>query len=191
MEVNVPESRVQWGRCLRVRVCLDVIKRLVRGKKITIGGGESWWINFKYERLLNFYYRCGLLTHALKECPEKVADSNQAMEECLQYGTRMRGEPLRRNDFAGGGTTQTRPSGNADISQRMNAVGTTKHTELTHGPNEDKESDGGHVLSPSNREDSHPWEITMLETLGNPPEVLHENGNVKERWERLKRKQPI
>ena len=36
LDVDVPDSGVQWGRCLRVRVRLDMSKRLVRGKKITV-----------------------------------------------------------------------------------------------------------------------------------------------------------
>ena len=39
--MNVSESGVQWARCLRVRVRIDVTKRLVRGKKITVEGGEG------------------------------------------------------------------------------------------------------------------------------------------------------
>lgn len=42
------------------------MKQLVRGKKITIEGDECKRVNFKYERLPNFCYRCGLLNHALK-----------------------------------------------------------------------------------------------------------------------------
>ena len=49
MEVDVAESRVQWGKYLRVRVKMDVMKKLVRGKKIAIEGGEQRWIAFKYE----------------------------------------------------------------------------------------------------------------------------------------------
>nr|POE67398.1 hypothetical protein CFP56_43642 [Quercus suber] len=45
LEVDVQDSGVQWGRCLRVRVRLDVTKRLVRGKKITIGGEESRYLH--------------------------------------------------------------------------------------------------------------------------------------------------
>lgn len=68
MEVDVPKSRVNWGKCLRVRVQNDVTKRLIRGKKINIEGGESRWVQLKFERLPNFYYRCGLLSHTLREC---------------------------------------------------------------------------------------------------------------------------
>ncbi|XP_075638440.1 uncharacterized protein At4g02000-like [Castanea sativa] len=70
LDVDVPDSGVQWGKCLRVRVRIDVTRRLVRGRKITIEGGESKWVNFKYERLPNFCYRCGFLNHALRDCNE-------------------------------------------------------------------------------------------------------------------------
>ncbi|KAK7827709.1 hypothetical protein CFP56_030881 [Quercus suber] len=69
--------------CLRVKVRLDVTKRLVRGKKITVEGGESRWVNFKYERLPNFCYRCGLLNHALKDCLENDAENKSTEGEVL------------------------------------------------------------------------------------------------------------
>ena len=79
LEIDVQESGVHWGTCLRVKVHLDVTKRLLRGKKITMEGGESRWVNFKYERLPNFCYQCGLLNHALKECP-KNGEGNKSTE---------------------------------------------------------------------------------------------------------------
>ena len=38
MEVDVPDSGVIWGKCLRVRVRIDVTKRLIRGKKSPLKG---------------------------------------------------------------------------------------------------------------------------------------------------------
>ena len=96
LEIDVQESGVHWGTCLRVRVRIDVTKKLVRGKKITVEGGDSRWVNFKYERLPNFCYRCGLLNHALKECPETGENNKSTEEEVLQYGAWMRGEIFRR-----------------------------------------------------------------------------------------------
>ena len=40
MEVDVVESGVQWEKYLRVRVKMDVMKKLVRGIKIAIEGRE-------------------------------------------------------------------------------------------------------------------------------------------------------
>ena len=55
MDVNVAKFGVHWGKSLRVRVKIDIHKKLVRGKKIVIEGGEQRWIAFKYERLPNFF----------------------------------------------------------------------------------------------------------------------------------------
>ncbi|KAK7842500.1 hypothetical protein CFP56_013714 [Quercus suber] len=41
IEVDVPEKRVQWGKHLRVRVNIDTSKKLVRGKKVSIEGGDG------------------------------------------------------------------------------------------------------------------------------------------------------
>ena len=91
------EIDVHWGMCMRVKVHLDVTKRLVKGKKITVEGGEYRWVNFKYERLPNFCYRCGLLNHALKYCPENGEENNRTEGEELQYGAWMRGDIIRRS----------------------------------------------------------------------------------------------
>ena len=71
MDVDVAESRVHWGKFLRVRVQIDVTKKIVKGKRIIVEGGEQRWITFKYERLPNFCYHCGLLNHGLKDCEER------------------------------------------------------------------------------------------------------------------------
>uniref|UniRef100_A0A2N9J2I4 DUF4283 domain-containing protein n=1 Tax=Fagus sylvatica TaxID=28930 RepID=A0A2N9J2I4_FAGSY len=52
----------------RVRVRLDITKPLCRGRKVRLGKGKSGWLTFKYERLPNFCYVCGLLTHGDKDC---------------------------------------------------------------------------------------------------------------------------
>ena len=97
LEVNVSESGVQRARCLHVRVRIDVTKRLVRGKKITIEGGEGRWVQFKYERLPNFWYRCGLLSHTLKDYPEAGECNTLGEKEELQYRAWLRGEIFRRS----------------------------------------------------------------------------------------------
>ena len=96
MEVDVADSGVQWGKYLRLRVKVDITKKLVRGKKVTIEGGESRWIQFRYERIPNFCYRRGLLSHALRECLETTKTNGQNEEELMQYGPWLRGEPSRK-----------------------------------------------------------------------------------------------
>ena len=96
LDVDVPEKGVQWGKYLQVRVSIDVTKKLVRGKKVTIEGGEAKWVFFKYERLPNFCYQCGRLDHGVKECKERTSTENRAGDEGMQYGAWLRGEPRRR-----------------------------------------------------------------------------------------------
>ena len=86
LDVDVSNSGVHWGRCLRVHVSVDIIKKLSRGKKINIEGGETKWVIFKYERLPNFCYRCGMLDHAIKECSEGPLVNEGEEEGSLQYG---------------------------------------------------------------------------------------------------------
>lgn len=94
--MDVAKEGVQWGKCLRVRVKVDVTKKLVWGKKITIKGDEGRWVYFKYERLPNFYYNCGLLSHDLKDCTEVQGSGKQLDQGKLQYGAWLRGEILRK-----------------------------------------------------------------------------------------------
>ncbi|KAK7835026.1 hypothetical protein CFP56_023912 [Quercus suber] len=69
IEVDVADLGVHWRKCLRVRVKIDIARKLIRGRKIKGEDGADWWVLFKYERLPNFCYRCGLLELDLKDCP--------------------------------------------------------------------------------------------------------------------------
>lgn len=97
MVVDVFESGVQWEKYLRVRVKIDVTKKLVQGKKAMIEEGYQRWISFKYERLPNFCYRCGLFSHDLRDCSETLDKDNQAEQTTLQYRAWMRGEVQQRS----------------------------------------------------------------------------------------------
>jgi hypothetical protein len=73
---------------MRIRVLLDVTKPLKRQKKIKKPGGVSSYIRFKYERLGNYCYFCGLLGHIEDFC-EKLYDLQE------DDGTRLWGPDLR------------------------------------------------------------------------------------------------
>uniref|UniRef100_A0A2N9IZ60 Reverse transcriptase domain-containing protein n=1 Tax=Fagus sylvatica TaxID=28930 RepID=A0A2N9IZ60_FAGSY len=53
---------------MRIRVVVDITKPLCRGRKIGLNKGSEGWFSFKHERLPNFCYWCGLLTHEEKDC---------------------------------------------------------------------------------------------------------------------------
>lgn len=60
------------------------------------GGRACRWIQFKYERLPNFCYRCGLFGHALRDCSESMGSNYQVEDDHMLYGAWLKGEPSRR-----------------------------------------------------------------------------------------------
>ena len=75
---------------------MDVTRRLIRGKRVTIERGEGRWVQFKYERLPNFCYHCGLLNHDMKDYTEVVRRGDQIEVKELQYGAWLKGEVFRK-----------------------------------------------------------------------------------------------
>ncbi|XP_042962703.1 uncharacterized protein LOC122296978 [Carya illinoinensis] len=87
-----------WGRCLRVRVAVDIHKPLLRGKWMLFEAKEHW-ISFKYERLQNFYFHCGILNHKGKNC-NKLRYENQDEDQApLQFGAWLQAQPVHSNVF--------------------------------------------------------------------------------------------
>ncbi|XP_022841874.1 uncharacterized protein LOC111365549 [Olea europaea var. sylvestris] len=67
IEVDIDKIEIARGEFLHVRVCLDISKPLLRGKKIYVGSYKPFWTRFSYERLPNFCYLCGVLGHGHKD----------------------------------------------------------------------------------------------------------------------------
>jgi hypothetical protein len=55
---TMEEVDVTWGRCLRVRIHLDVTRPLERGRALVLSG-KSIWVPFRYEKLPQFCHVCG------------------------------------------------------------------------------------------------------------------------------------
>ena len=98
---QVAESEEERGRegCMRIRVKMDISKPLCRGRKAWLFAGNETWIAFRYERLPNFCYWCGMLTHGDRDCDRWLRSKGTLRREDQQYGTRLRavvGKPIRR-----------------------------------------------------------------------------------------------
>ncbi|KAK7844675.1 uncharacterized protein CFP56_010616 [Quercus suber] len=172
LEVDVPDSGVQWSKFLRVRVRMDVTKKLIRGKKINIEGGESKWVFFKFERLPNFYYGCGLLNHAIKDCPEGWAEKSKLEESNKQYGAWLRGDPWRKNgwDLAQGG------SGKGFVARSTPAGDfLKKQSELTGMEDTGEGKEGDHVQLIPNIKQNIPWEKVHCQRSKGVREMAYTN----------------
>ena len=189
MEVDVSDSGVHWGRCLRVRVHIDVTKRLVRGKKITIEGEEGRWVQLKYERLPNFCYRCGFLNHTFKDCSEPSEQTAVGGDEELQYRAWLRGEFVRRSNndpsfygpTKGGGTRRWEASAEAEKGpELLQARGNSKKDGKEHMPN-----------LMTLEKNSLTWREMSAEVLKQQPECLHENSQVRELVRKQREKEAI
>lgn len=79
-----------WKQYVRIRVNLDVQKPLKRCMKIKREGGSWSWVNFKYERLGNFCFVCGIIGHTEREC--NVLYAHPEKEVDWAYGTWLRAQ---------------------------------------------------------------------------------------------------
>lgn len=77
-----------WKSFMRIRVLLDITKPLKRKMKI-MKEGEDWiWIDFKYERLPNFCFLCGLIGHTERFCQKMFEGVTGETER--PYGSLLR-----------------------------------------------------------------------------------------------------
>ncbi|XP_030940122.1 uncharacterized protein LOC115965057 [Quercus lobata] len=106
LDVDVSEKGVQWGRYLRVRIQMDVTKKLIWAKKVSIENDEPRWVFFQYERLPNFCYLCGKIGHSEHECSEKGETNGGVGKEKHKYGAWLRAEPVKRSGYSFGTPNQ-------------------------------------------------------------------------------------
>lgn len=75
-------AETEEGSCfIRVRVKIDITKALCHGRLITLENGEKTWVVFKYERLPNFCFWCGRLSHGNRDCPSWIQSKGTLLME--------------------------------------------------------------------------------------------------------------
>ncbi|KAK7835145.1 hypothetical protein CFP56_023794 [Quercus suber] len=132
INVDVADTGVQWGTCLRVRVAIDLTRKLIRGRKINFEEGEA---------------RCGLLEHDLKDCLESMGNNKAEEKGDLQYGAWLRGEPIRRGGLEFGFAKKKE---GGKMKNRAKVQQTKKHvgSEVTNEENHEKSKEKNVVGSP-------------------------------------------
>ena len=78
------------GPCMRIRVQIDITKPLCRGRKILLDDNTECWVSFQYERLPNFCYWCGSVSHGEKDCSLWLANTELLQQSNQQFGPQMR-----------------------------------------------------------------------------------------------------
>ncbi|GLT51959.1 hypothetical protein SLA2020_253280 [Shorea laevis] len=89
---------------LRLRVEIDVHVPLLSGFQFQKPGDEICSANFKYEKLLDFCCRCGMLGHTQKSCNDfrwKDDDGNYITQSRPQYGPHMRAQAYSPRRYFG------------------------------------------------------------------------------------------
>ena len=82
------------GNFLRIRVGVNVTKPLNRGRKVLLGKEEEVWVSFKYEKMPNFCYWCGMVSHDAKECNIWLSSKGSLSLEQQEYGSWLRADPF-------------------------------------------------------------------------------------------------
>ena len=95
VQVADPEDDGCGGEFLRVRVTMDITKSLVRCSKLWAEGKQIGWVGIKYERLPNFCYWCGRVTHGERDCAVWLQGRGKLRKEDQQYGEWLRADMVR------------------------------------------------------------------------------------------------
>lgn len=78
---------------MRIRIRLDVRKALKRKKNITRRNGSEFIVTCKYERLGEFCFSCGLLSHTERFCRRFLDMRNDIATK--EWGNWLRAPPRR------------------------------------------------------------------------------------------------
>uniref|UniRef100_A0A803PVI8 CCHC-type domain-containing protein n=1 Tax=Cannabis sativa TaxID=3483 RepID=A0A803PVI8_CANSA len=100
LEVHEDSLNEGWGPFLRMRVEIDVSKPLLRGQFVTFPWmADELWLDYRYERLPDFCYECGIIGHVFDKCPLFLEKIDDGVEPSLLYGPWMEGSPLPRSSY--------------------------------------------------------------------------------------------
>ena len=92
LQMSESEGEGSTGNFLRVRVKIDITKPLSRVRKVWSAGKVIGWAALRYERLPNFCYWCGRVSHDDRDCELWLKSKGSLKKEDQQYGEWLRAE---------------------------------------------------------------------------------------------------
>lgn len=78
---------------MRLRIKVDIRLPLKRKKKIVGKNRKEWVVNCKYEKVGDFCFVCGMLTHTERFCKKKFEGGDK--EVIREWGSWLRAPPRR------------------------------------------------------------------------------------------------
>ena len=127
-EVDIPTRGNILGKCIRVRVKIDITQPLCCGRLVKFGGPSLTWVSFRYERLPIFCYWCGKLNHDERDCGVWIFSKGSLQQKDQQYGAWLRASHDRLQ----------RPQ-----RVQVNKKGGSKAKETNREPTENSAGDSG------------------------------------------------
>lgn len=131
-DVDVAGEGVGWGRCLRIRVNMDLTKPLERGRALHLGD-QIHWVDFKYEKLPLFCFHSGRIIHERSGCSVRSTYRSSLNEGEKQWGIKLRAESSRKSKTVSGepdrgSPTSTGESNHGGSGRRENSLGANNTT---------------------------------------------------------------
>lgn len=93
LEYDTKNSTPIWRECMRVRIRLDVRKPIKRKKKIVKKDDQEFSIDCKYERLGEFCFVCGMVSHTDRFRRSTLDQGAEGVTK--EWGSWLRAPPRR------------------------------------------------------------------------------------------------
>ena len=94
VEVADLEDDGSGNEFLKVMVAMDISKPLPRCRKLWSEGKQVGWVGFRYERLPNFCYWCGRVTHGERDCALWLRSKGSLRKKNQQFGEWLRADSI-------------------------------------------------------------------------------------------------
>lgn len=93
LEYDAKNNASIWRECMRVRIRINVRKPIKRKKKIVKKNGQEFIVVCKYERLGEFCFSCGLVSHTDRFCRSSTGMGDEGVAK--EWGSWLRAPPRR------------------------------------------------------------------------------------------------
>ncbi|XVF50675.1 hypothetical protein PTKIN_Ptkin04bG0121000 [Pterospermum kingtungense] len=95
LAVDTDDQKRAWGKWMKVRINVHVYTPLEKECWISLPDGRKIWLTFKFEKLPDFCFVCGYLSHLENDCDKAVAMQMAYLSIKRLYDVSLRAEGLK------------------------------------------------------------------------------------------------